>query len=170
MGVMCLKAGFLKCRLLGIRGTWWWRFLLIFGYLSKACAYSLSHVRLFVTLLDCSPPGSSVHGIFSDKNIGVGCHVLLQGLFPIQRSDPALLYCRQILYHLSHQGSQRILEYLAYPFSRESSWHRNWTGIQTGVSCNSGRLLPSCVTREALYVCKLCISLNLFTFTVFVHL
>ena len=50
-----------------------------------------SHVRLFVTLLDCSPPGSSVHGIFSDKNIGVGCHVLLQGIFPTQILNPPLI-------------------------------------------------------------------------------
>ena len=46
---------------------------------------------------------------------------------------------------------------------------QEWTGIQTGVSCDLGSLLTSWVTREALYVCKLCISLNLFTFTIFVQ-
>ena len=35
----------------------------------------------------------------------MGCHSLLQGTFPTQRSNPALLNCRQILYHLSHQVS-----------------------------------------------------------------
>ena len=35
---------------------------------------------------------------FSGKNTGVGCHSLLQGLFPIQRSNPLLLHCRRILY------------------------------------------------------------------------
>ena len=39
------------------------------------------------------------------KNTGVGCHSLLQGLFPAQGSNPGLLYCRQIFYHLSHWGS-----------------------------------------------------------------
>ena len=39
------------------------------------------------------------------KNIGVGSHSLLQGIFPIQESNPSLLHCRQILYHLSHQRS-----------------------------------------------------------------
>ena len=39
-------------------------------------------------LMDCSPPGSSVHGIFPGKNIGVGCQFLLQGIFSIQRSNP----------------------------------------------------------------------------------
>ena len=35
---------------------------------------------------------------FPGKNIGVGCHLLLQGIFPTQRSNPGLLHCRQILY------------------------------------------------------------------------
>ena len=34
--------------------------------------------------MDCSPPGSSVHGDSPDKNTGVGCHVLLQRIFPTQ--------------------------------------------------------------------------------------
>ena len=39
------------------------------------------------------------------KNTGMGCHSLLQGIFLTQASNPSLLHCRQILYHLSHQGS-----------------------------------------------------------------
>ena len=39
------------------------------------------------------------------KNTGVGCHVLLQGIFPTQGLNLGLLHCGQILYHLSHQGS-----------------------------------------------------------------
>ena len=39
------------------------------------------------------------------KNSGVGCHFLLQGIFPTQGSNLGLLNCKQILYHLSHQGS-----------------------------------------------------------------
>ena len=38
------------------------------------------------------------------KNTRVGCHVLLQGIFPTQESDPGLRHCRQILSQLSHQG------------------------------------------------------------------
>ena len=40
---------------------------------------------------------------FPGKNTGVGCHSLLQGIFPAQGSNPGLLNCRQILYHLSYQ-------------------------------------------------------------------
>ena len=39
------------------------------------------------------------------KNIGVGHHALLQGIFPTQGSNPHLLHCRQILYPLSHLGT-----------------------------------------------------------------
>ena len=59
------------------------------------------------------------------QNTGVGSCCLLQGIFPNQRSNPGLLHCRQILYQLSHQGSPRILEWAAYPFSRGSSQPRN---------------------------------------------
>ena len=38
------------------------------------------------------------------KNTGVGCHSLLQGIIPTQGSSLGLLHCRQILYHLGHQG------------------------------------------------------------------
>ena len=42
---------------------------------------------------------------FSRQNTGVGCHFLLQGIFPTQGSNPGLQHCRQMLYCLSHQGS-----------------------------------------------------------------
>ena len=54
--------------------------------------------------MDCSPPGSSVHGDSPGENTGVGCHALLQGIFPTQRSNSDLLPCWRILYCLSHQG------------------------------------------------------------------
>ena len=41
--------------------------------------------------LDCSPPGSSVHGDSPGKNTGVGCHSLLLGIFLTQESDLCLL-------------------------------------------------------------------------------
>ena len=53
--------------------------------------------------MDYSLPGSSVHGDAPGKNTGVGCLFLLQRIFPGSNSD--LSHCRQILCHLSHQGS-----------------------------------------------------------------
>ena len=54
-------------------------------------AESLSHVQLFATPVDCSLPGSSVHGDSTAKNIGMGCHYLLQSIFPTQGSNLGLL-------------------------------------------------------------------------------
>ena len=42
------------------------------------------------------------------KNTVVGCHALLQGIFPTQGSNPGLLHCRQILYHSSYLGSPAL--------------------------------------------------------------
>ena len=41
---------------------------------------------------------------FPGKNTGVGCHFLLQEIFPTQGLNPGLPHCRQTLHHLSHQG------------------------------------------------------------------
>ena len=49
--------------------------------------------------MDCSPPGSTVCRDSPSKNSGVGCHVLLQGIFPTQGSNPGLLHCKQSLDH-----------------------------------------------------------------------
>ena len=41
--------------------------------------------------MDCGPPDSSVHGDSPGKNTGVGCHALLQGIFPTQGSNSRLI-------------------------------------------------------------------------------
>ena len=68
----------------------------------------------------CDPMGCSLQaplsmGILQARITGVGCHAL-QGIFPTQGSNPGFWYCRRIVYCLSHQGSPRILEWVAYPF------------------------------------------------------
>ena len=68
------------------------------------CVCSLSGVRLFVTPWTVAGQAPLSMGILQGRNTGVGCHVLLQGIFPIQGSNPGLPHCRWILYHLSHQG------------------------------------------------------------------
>ena len=59
------------------------------------------------------------------QNTGMGTHSLLQGIFPTQGLNPGLLHYRRILYQLSHKGSPRTLEWVAYPFSSGSSQPRN---------------------------------------------
>ena len=71
------------------------------------------------------------------QNTGLGSLCLLQELFPTQGSNQGLPHCRQILCQLSHRGSPRILEWVA--FSSGSSRPRN----QTRVSCIAGGFLPT---------------------------
>ena len=91
------------------------------------------------------------HGLYSPRNspgqnTGVGSLSLPQGIFlnpTIKPRSPALQADSQ----LSHKGSPRILEWVAYPFSRGSSRPRN----QTGVSCIAGGFFTNGATREARY-------------------
>ena len=69
------------------------------------CVCMLSCVQLFVT--PWTVDRLLCPWEFPGKNIGVGSHSLLQGIFPTQGSNPSLLHCRQILYYLSRQGNQR---------------------------------------------------------------
>ena len=73
------------------------------------------------------------------QDTGVGSLSLLQGIFPTQGSNPGLLNCRRVLYQLNQEGSPRILEWVAYPFSTKSSRPRN----QTGVSFIAGRFFTN---------------------------
>ena len=42
---------------------------------------------------------------FPGENTRVGCHFLLQEIFPTWGSNPGFLHCRKTLYQLSHQGN-----------------------------------------------------------------
>ena len=87
---------------------------------------------------------------FSGQNTEVGSPSLLQGILPIQGSNPGLPHCRQTLYQLSHKGSPRILERVAYPFSSRSSQPRN----RTRVSYIAGRFFTNWAIREALHLIR----------------
>ena len=91
-----------------------------------------------------NPMDCRVHGIPQARK-RVGSHSLLHVFSPTQGSNPGLPHCRQILYQLHHQGSPRILEWAACPFSRGSSQPRN----RTRVSCIAGGFFTSWATREA---------------------
>ena len=83
---------------------------------------------LCCAMLSCSvvsdsfvTPWTAAHRLFCPwnspgKNAGVGCHALLQGIFPAQGLNPHLLYCRQILHHLSTK------EALIYTIMCNDTW------------------------------------------------
>ena len=80
-----------------------------------------------------------------------------------QLSDRTQVDCRWILYQLSHKGSPRILEWVAYPFSSGSSQPRN----QTGFSCIAGGFFTNYAMRKAPYVC-VCVCVCVYIYITFV--
>ena len=69
----------------------------------------------------------------------MGSLSLLQGIFPTQVLNPGLLHGRQILYQLSPKGSPRILEWVAYAFSRDLPH----PGIEPGSPTLQANSLPA---------------------------
>ena len=74
-------------------------------HLKCSCVLSCSVVANSLRLQELQ--SANVHRDSPGKNTGVGCHALLQGIFPTQGLNPGLLHCRWILYQLSYQGSPR---------------------------------------------------------------
>ena len=69
-------------------------------------AQSLQPCPTLCDPIDCSPPGSSVHGDSLGKNTGVGCHALLQRILPTQGPNLGCPHCKRILYNLSHHETR----------------------------------------------------------------
>ena len=116
--------------------------------------------------MDCNPPGSSVHGDSPGKNTAVGCHDPLQRIIPTQGSNPGLLHCRQILYHLNHRGSpitymneteresHSVMPASLWPHGLYSPW--NSPGQNTGVGSFSllQGIFPTQKSNRGLLHCR----------------
>ena len=100
----------------------------------------------------CDSMGYPVHGNLQIRILEWVAFPFSRGIFPAQGLNPGLLHCRQILYQLSHKGSPRILERVAYLVCRGSSWPRN----RTRVSCSAGRLPTELPGKPLIYdvLCK----------------
>ena len=64
--------------------------------------------------MDCSPLGSSVHGVLKARRLQWIAILFPQGIFPTQGSNPHFLHFRQILHYLSHQGSIHTYVYIIH--------------------------------------------------------
>ena len=110
--------------------------------ISPSNEYSGLVAQLCPTLcnpMDCSPPSSSVHGILQARILG--CHSLLQGIFPTQESNPGLLHCRQILYRLSHQTWSK-----SFPIGL-------WT--PNPKTCITNTIIKIFFSKHHIYICHL---------------
>ena len=116
------KLMFKKLFVFYLKFTFNWQYCILFGNPKLFfCPITISYFHLhygwcamclvaqscptFCNSMNCRLPGSPVPKASPGKNAGVGCHALLQGLFPIWGLNPDLPYCRQILYCLSYKGS-----------------------------------------------------------------
>ena len=109
---------------------------------SKGSSWPRDQTQVY---LHCKADALPVEPQGKPKNTVVGSLSLLQGIFPSQESNQGLLHFRQVLYQLSYKGSPKTLEWISYPFSRESSRPRN----QTRVSWIAGGFFSSWAIREA---------------------
>ena len=71
----------------------------------KICSQLLQSCSTLCDPMDCSLPGSFVHGIFLARILEWIAMPFSRGFFPTQGLNQSLLHCRQILHWLSHQGS-----------------------------------------------------------------
>ena len=128
----------------------WWRKLEVKGSESQSVMSTSSWTHKLYS------PWNSL-----GQNTGVGSLSLLQGIFLTPGSNPGLPHCRQILYQLSHKGSPRVLEWVAYPFSSGSSWPRE----PTRVSCIADGFFTSWAIKED-FVLDLCAIMLLANFQI----
>ena len=97
------------------KATWWW--------------FSLSVVSDSLQPCGLQPARLLCLWKFPGKNTGVGCHFLLQGIFPTQGLNLGLLHCRWTLDQLSHQEDPRS-------HSRQTSNVFLLTLAWLGLTCN----------------------------------
>ena len=123
----------------------WWRCLSKLKTIWRCVCFcqSLSCVRP-CNPMDCSPSGSSVQGILQARvlewvAISFSSDLPNPGIKP---KSPAL---QADSLSTEPQEKTKNMEWVAYPFSRESFWHRNWTEV----SCIAGGFFTNGAIREA---------------------
>ena len=87
---------------------------------------------------------------FSRQEYWIGYHALLQGIFPTQRLNSGLPHCMRILYHLSHQGSPRVLEWKGKPIASPGGLPD--PGIEPGSPALQADSLPTELSGKPKYV------------------
>ena len=150
--------------------TWWRKILLLKNVSieisktereSKSSSHSVMSNSLWPHALE--PTGLLCQWNAPGKNTGVGCHSLLQGMFRTRGSNPGLLHCRHILYHLSHEGSPKLkskeekdnIQELWYNYKRcNICVMRLPKSGQLGGTGGPGSLLPTDTSRIHLQVEK----------------
>ena len=104
------------------------------------------YLAMYITVDSLQPHGLQPARLlhpwdFPGKNTGVGCHFLLQGIFPTQGQNPDLPHCRQIVYCLNHQGSLKRWRIMCSNKFETFCEKKSWTKTSLMLHCNSAREL-----------------------------
>ena len=76
------------------------------AYIGNARCFSGHRIRGMLLVLERVPENAAKrYQWYPWEQLLVGRNHLSQGIFPTQGLNPGLLHCRQVLYHLNHQGS-----------------------------------------------------------------
>ena len=106
----------------------------------------LSRVRLFATPWAVAYEAAPSMG-FSSKSTGVGCHFLLQGIFPTRGVNPRLLRCRQTLYWLATREAQEQTA------SSKHVWEGGSFNFLPGKSVRKGRRWFLQIVKQSRLLC-----------------
>ena len=71
---------------------------------NENCYFYTGKVKVLVTQSRLTLFDPTHYSPQAPLSLEFSSHSLLQGIFQTERSNPGLLHCKQILYHLSHQG------------------------------------------------------------------
>ena len=91
-----------------------WTFFAVLCLVTQSCP-------TLCNSMDCSPPGSSVHGDSPGKNTEIGYHALLQEIFPTQGSNPGFPHCRWIFTIWATREAQT-----SFGIALLWVWNENW--------------------------------------------
>ena len=94
------------------------------GLTFLCCCFSIQSCPILCDPMECSLPGSSLHGISQAQDAGVGYHFLLQEIFPTQGSNLCRLYWQTGFLHWATREAPTVLKYVVSVWSKAVDWGR----------------------------------------------
>ena len=88
------------------------------GLTFLCCCFSIQSCPILCDPMECSLPGSSLHGISQAQDAGVGYYFLLQEIFPTQGSNLCRLYWQTGFLHWATREAPTVFKYVVSVWSK----------------------------------------------------